>query len=251
MEPNSKSFIEPPPASPFKTAIAVLVGLFVMLAAFAGGAFLAAIFQVTPVGQQSSNFLQWLVIPDPAHVTWYLTRGAGFTAYLLLWLSTAWGVAIPSRILEGKLHGAFTFEFHQFISLLSLVFTGLHIVVLLYDTYSPFSLAQILFPFISDYRPLWIGVGIISFYLMLVVTITFYMRNRIGSRSFRAIHLLSYLGFFGSALHSLLSGSDSSIPAVKLLYAGTVLSVVFLTFYWLIGLVMKKRTAQRPAVAGR
>jgi len=233
-----------------RTVLWILVGLAVMAVAAIGGALLAAFFQVTPAGQQTGSFLQWLLVPDPTHLTWYLTRAAGFTAYLLLWLSTLWGVAIPTRILDGKLHGAFTFEFHQFISLLSIAFTALHVVVLLFDQYTPFSLAQVLIPFTSSYRPLWTGLGIIGLYVMLLVTVTFYLRNRIGSKNFRSIHLLSYLAFFGTALHGLLAGSDTSLPAVRWLYAGSVLSVVFLTTYWLIGVWGKKRMAlnHQPSV---
>jgi predicted ferric reductase len=192
---------------------------------------------------------QWLLAPAGANPTWMITRAAGFVAYLLLWLSTAWGLAVSSRILEGRLHGAYTYDFHQFISLLSIGFLALHLVMLLFDTYTPYSLAQVLVPFLSTYRPLWIAVGILSFYLILLVTITFYIRDRIGQAVFRAIHTVSLLAFVGAAVHGLLAGTDSPLGAVKLMYAGTFLSVVFLTTYWLVLVDQKKKTAQaRPVL---
>lgn len=213
-------------------------GIFIVVMGALGA--LAALFLGrTSAGQQAAVFLGWFLLPDPARAPWYLTRAAGLTAYLLLWLSTLWGLALPAKIFEGKLHGAFTFEFHQFISLLSVGFTLAHIGVLLFDAYLPFSLAQILLPFISDYRPFWTGVGVLSLYIVLLVTITFYLKDKIGLRVFRAIHVTSLLGFFGAALHGLAAGTDSALPAVQWIYAGTTLSVVFLSVYWLAGKILK------------
>ncbi len=190
---------------------------------------------------QGQSLWQWLFAMNSQQTTWYVTRAAGMMAYLLLWLSTAWGLAVPSRILDGLLHGSFTFDFHQFVSLLAIAFLGVHMGVLLIDQYAPFSLTQLIFPFTSDYRPLWVGIGTVSMYMIALVTITFYLRNRIGMKIFRAIHVLSLLGFVGAALHGLMSGTDSPLPMVQVMYAGTFLSVVFLMAYWLIGVATKKR----------
>lgn len=195
----------------------------------------------TPLGTAANSFMVWLLAGDKPQVTWYITRAAGLTAYLLLWLSTAYGLAVPSRILDGMLHGSYTFEFHQFISLLAIGFTILHVVVLMFDQYAPFSLVQVLVPFLSTYRPGWVGVGILGFYIVLLVTITFYIRDRIGMKTFRAIHLLSLLSFVGAAIHGFFAGTDSPLPGVTLMYVVTFLSVVFLTTYWLIGVIAKKR----------
>jgi hypothetical protein len=111
---------------------------------------------------------------------WYVTRAAGLLAYLLLWLSTVWGLAIASKIFDPLLHRAFTFDAHEWLSLLALGFTILHVGVLLGDVYLPFSLAEILIPFVAPYRPFGVGLGIIGFYLTLLVTVTFYLRSRIS-----------------------------------------------------------------------
>lgn len=230
----------------FKAMAWIGAGIFVVAMGFVGAA--AALFMTrTAAGQQLAGFLQWVFAPDAAKTTWYFTRAAGLTAYLLLWLSTFWGLVLPTRFFEGKLHGAFSFEFHQFISLLAIAFTLAHVAVLMFDAYIRFSLAQILIPFLSDYRPLWTGLGGVTLYIVLLVSITFYLKDKIGMRAFRAIHIASLLGFFGAALHGLTAGTDSVLPAVRLLYAGTTLSVVFMTVYWLAGRVIKPRAAVHPA----
>jgi predicted ferric reductase len=174
-------------------------------------------------------------------VTWYLTRAAGLITYLLLWLSTVWGLAIPSKLFSDVLNGEFAFDFHQFISLLSLGFLGLHVFILTGDRYLPYSLAQVLIPFQSPYRPVWVGIGSLAFYLCLLVTVTFYLRKRIGMKTFRAIHYTSLLAYLFAVVHALFAGTDSSMPVTLILYASTFLVVVFLVVYWLVVMGLARR----------
>jgi predicted ferric reductase len=170
---------------------------------------------------------------NSVQIWWYITRAAGLTGYFLLWLSMIWGLAIPSKIVQSLLDSTFTYDFHEYLSLLGIGFVTLHVAVLMLDNYLRFSLAQILIPFIDTYRPLWVGLGVISFYILLLVTVTFYLRRQIGARTFRAIHLLSLVSYLGATLHGLFAGTDSALPITKFLYAGTFLVVIFMTVYWL------------------
>ena len=174
------------------------------------------------------------------NMTWYVIRSAGITAYLLLWLSTVLGLAIPSKALDRHLPGIFTYDFHQTISLLSLGFLALHVFVLLVDNYLPFNIAQIFVPFLSPFKPVWVGIGVISLYLMVLVTVTFYLRKRIGTQAFRTIHYTSLIGYLGATAHSFFAGTDSALPIARLMYAGSFAVVVFLTAYWLVLLLQKK-----------
>lgn len=145
-----------------------------------------------------------------------------------------WGLAIPTKFFERLLSPTFAVDFHEYISLLSIGFIILHVSVLMIDQYLPFSLVQILVPFLSPYQPLWVGLGVLGFYLTLLVTITFYLRKKIGQKKFKAIHTLSLAAYFGVVLHAFFAGSDSSLGAVQLIYLFTLLVVVFLTSYWLV-----------------
>ena len=229
---------------------ALALGL-TLLALFGTAALLLLFLANSPAGESAGQLFTWLLAANTTQVTWYVTRAAGLTAYLLLWLSTAWGLAVSNRILDGQLHGTFTYDFHQFISWLSIGFVVIHIVVLTIDQYLTFSVAQVLIPGLSAYRPLWVAVGIVTLYITLLVTVTFYIRDRIGMKAFRAIHVLSLLGFVGAGVHGLFAGTDSPLPLVKLMYAGTFLSVVFLTVYWVAVLYMRKRKAPALAKAKR
>jgi len=105
------------------------------------------------------------------------------------------------------------------------------VVVLLFDHYLPFSILQILVPFLDTYRPFWVGLGIIRFYILLLVTFTFYLRQKIGTKLFRGIQLLSLVICLGTTLHGLFAGTDSALPITMFLYVGTFLVVVFLSVY--------------------
>jgi sulfoxide reductase heme-binding subunit YedZ len=225
----------------------MLVVLATLGLVFAGSLFLA-----TASGAWVKQNLNWLFAADTVQLWWYVTRAAGIIAYLLLWLSTAWGLAVPTKMLDRLIERWVTFDFHQFISLLAIGFLALHIGVLTLDRYLPYSGLQILVPFLSPYRPLWVGIGVISFYLILLVTVTYYMRGRIGMPAFRGIHMLSLLAYVGATFHGLYSGTDSPLAAMQLLYEVTALVVIFLTVYWLVILYqnrLEKGRTQKQAVA--
>ena len=241
MSQNQLTNPRPMPARPAKAEAIPYGWLMVTFLTFIVGAL--GLYVASPMGTVLRTALSHLFAFDSENFVWYIVRSSGFIAYLLLWLSTAWGLAIPSKIADRFLHGSYTFEFHQFISLLSLGFLALHMVVLLADLYLPYSLAQILVPFLSPYRPLWVGIGVIAFYLTTIVTGTYYLRSQIGMKAFRYIHYTSLIGYLGATAHSFFSGTDSSLPIAQFMYAGTFLVVVFLTVYWLFLVWMGKQPA--------
>jgi sulfoxide reductase heme-binding subunit YedZ len=65
----------------------------------------------------------------------------------------------------------FTYDFQEFVSLLSVAFMLVHVLVLILEPYMPYSLAQILVPFTSSYRLFWVGVGVIAFYIIILVPV--------------------------------------------------------------------------------
>jgi predicted ferric reductase len=230
--------------STWQVLVSILVTLFII-----GLILVGAVAAMTPIGQSLGSYLRFLFALDSVQIWWYVTRASGIIAYLLLWFSTILGLAVTSKYLDGMLDRLFTYDFHEFISLLSVGFTLVHVIVLMLDQYMPYSLAQILVPFISPYRPIWVGVGVIAFYMILLVTITFYMRNRIGTRAFRAIHVLSLAGYIGVTLHGYYSGTDTALPSMQILYDITGLAVLFLTVYWLVMLLQRNAEKRRQAAA--
>jgi len=216
-----------------------------------GGVFTVMFLAITMGGVLGNSSLSSLFSMGTTQLWWFITRAAGLTGYFLIWLSMAWGLAIPSKIVQPLLEGTFTYDFHEHLSLLGLGFILLHIVVLLFDRFLPYNIFQLLIPFTNTYRPFWVGLGILSFYTFLVVTATFYLRSHIGTQAFRSIHLFSFVGYLGATLHGLFAGTDSSLPVTLILYAGTFLVIVFLTVYWLIVRKSEKGAAPSQTVNKR
>ena len=208
----------------------------------------------SPDGSPLGSALASLFATNSVQSWWYVTRAAGLTSYFLLWLSMVWGMAISTKFFHPAVDGSYSYDWHEFLSLLGLGFVLLHVVVLMLDKYLPFNLLQVLIPFIDTYRPLWVGLGIIGFYIFALVTVTFYIRKMIGARLFRGIHLLSLLGYVGATLHGLYAGTDSALTVTQIIYIGTALVVLFLTVYWVVLGVATKRekvVAEQRAAAAR
>ena len=191
------------------------------------------------------NFLSNLFAIDSLQFWWYLTRAAGLMGYFLIWLSTAWGLVVSTKILDPIIERAYAYDFHEYLSWLGLAFVATHVIVLMADKYLPYSLWQVMIPFLSPYRPLWVGIGTIAFYLSLLVTVTFYLKKKIGMAAFRKIHYLSLVSYLGATLHGLYAGTDSVLPIASFLYKGTFLVTLFLTAYLIVLLFFRKQEEEK------
>jgi len=191
------------------------------------------------------NFISNLFAIDSLQFWWYLTRAAGLMGYFLIWLSTAWGLVVSTKILDPIIERGFTYDFHEYLSWLGLSFIAVHVIVLMADKYLPYSIWQVLIPFLSPYRPFWVGIGVIAFYLSLLVTVTFYLKKKIGMELFRKIHYLSLVSYIGATLHGLYAGTDGVLPIANLLYKGTFLVTLFLIVYWIILLYFRKQEEKK------
>ena len=97
------------------------------------------------------------------------------------------------------------------MSLLVIVFLVIHIVTSVLDSFAPISLTAAVIPFVSSYRPLWLGLGTLSFDLILALAITSLIRRRLGYATWRAVHWLAYASWPVAVLHGLGTGSDTKV----------------------------------------
>ncbi len=139
---------------------------------------------------------------------WYLTRSTGAVALVLLTVSLALGV-IDVRRLQSPRWPRFVIDgLHRNASLLALVFLVIHILTSVLDSFAPVSLADAFIPFVGAYRPFWLGLGALSFDLILAVILTSLLRRRVGYRAWRATHWLVYASWPIALLHGFGTGSD-------------------------------------------
>jgi hypothetical protein len=120
---------------------------------------------------------------------------------------------------------------HRNVSLLVLVFLGLHIVTTVVDSFAPISWTDALLPFAGTYRPFWLGLGALSFDLLIALTVTSLLRGRLGYRTWRWVHWTSYGCWPIAVMHGLGTGTDNKLPLFLVVTAGCVGSVVVALWY--------------------
>jgi predicted ferric reductase len=168
---------------------------------------------------------------DGGHTFWYLTRAAGFVAYLLLFASLVLGLLMTSDLVSRWYRRFQVYDLHRFLALFTLGFTLFHVFIVLPDRYIGFSLVDLLVPFASPYRPEFMALGILALALIGLMVGSFYGRRLIGYRTWRWLHYLTFAVFVTAMAHGLGAGSDSSTAWASYLYAGTGLVVFNLTVY--------------------
>lgn len=139
---------------------------------------------------------------------WYLTRSTGAVALVLLTLTVTLGVVDVRRYSTPTWPRFLLDTLHRNASLLALAFVSLHILTSVLDSFAPISLVDAIVPFAGSYRPFWLGLGAVSFDLMLAVIVTSLLRRHVGHQAWRAVHWLSYASWPVALLHGFGTGSD-------------------------------------------
>jgi sulfoxide reductase heme-binding subunit YedZ len=171
------------------------------------------------------------VAANQESLPWYATRLLGFLAYGALVASVIYGLLLSTGILDAIAHRAVSFTLHQELSAIAIGLTALHGAVLSLDMFVPQSVAELLIPFAGPYRPEWVGVGQLGFYLMVLVYGSFYVRRRIGQRGWRLLHYTTLLAFVGATAHGLMAGTDTPAGWAFWSYTISSVAVAFLLIY--------------------
>jgi ferric reductase like protein len=182
---------------------------------------------------------------------WFLARGTGVVALLLLTGSVVLGVLGSVRFDAGPRWPRFTIDaLHRDVSLLVVVFLVLHVLVSVLDSFAPVALLDAVIPFRSAYRPFWMGLGALSFDLLLALVITSLMRRRLGYRSWRAIHWLAYASWPIAVFHGLGTGSDTMSWWMLALTGACVAAVLLAVFARIASSDSQAPEWLRPSVLG-
>lgn len=156
---------------------------------------------------------------------WFATRGSGTVALLALTATVVLGIAGAKRLESIRLPRFVVAGLHRNLTLIALAVLAVHIGTSVADTYAPVGLKDAMIPFLSAYRPFWLGLGALAFDLLLVLTITSLARRRIGFRRWRLMHWLAYAAWPVALLHALGTGSDPRAGWMRLVALLSLLAV--------------------------
>ncbi len=170
------------------------------------------------------------MIPSAAVATstsplWFATRATGLTALVLLTGTVVLGIVTSVRFSSPAWPRFVTLSVHRSLSLLTITFTGLHVLTTVTDPFASIGPLSAVIPFTSGYRRLWLGLGAVAFDLLLAVLVTSLLRTRVGPRWWRAVHWASYACWPVALVHGLGTGTDGAARWVLALTAVCALSV--------------------------
>jgi sulfoxide reductase heme-binding subunit YedZ len=148
---------------------------------------------------------------------------------LLLTAVVVLGIATTTRR-EGQIWPRFlSARLHRNVSLLALVFLELHIATAVLDPFAHLGLRDAVIPFVSNYRPLWLGLGVVAAELVMALAITSALRSRITYRVWRTLHWIAYACWPLALLHGVGTGSDvrtSWLTVLDIVCVGAVFSAL-------------------------
>ncbi|MER7187415.1 ferric reductase-like transmembrane domain-containing protein [Streptomyces hyaluromycini] len=157
---------------------------------------------------------------------WYANRATGAVCLVLFTVVVLLGIAVRLRTRLPGLPRFGTMSLHRTLSLSATAFLALHITTAVVDGYVSISPLDALVPFVSDYQPLWLGLGTVAFDLMLAVLVTSLLRDRLGHRTWRAVHWLAYASWPVALVHGIGIGTDAGTDWMTWLTVACVATVV-------------------------
>jgi methionine sulfoxide reductase heme-binding subunit len=157
---------------------------------------------------------------------WILARASGLLAYALVTSSVLAGLVLKARPFGAELKAAVVVDLHRFLAVLALGFIAIHASALVLDSTVRVSVAALFVPGLVPYRPLWSSLGVLGAELMLLVYASSALRRRIGARTWRRLHWLTYAVFALATVHGLAAGTDGGRPWALALYGGAVGAVI-------------------------
>ena len=210
-------------------ATGLLIGL-VLLALFAAvAARLGLVVAATPT------------IAGPA--PWTTARAFGVTALLAVTADVVFGLLVSTGVADPLIPRARAVDVHRWLSSVALTLTAGHVLALMTDRFVRFDALDVVVPFVSSYRPAAVALGVFAAYGAVVVHVSFALRRRIGTKSWRRLHFVSFAVFVTAIAHGLAAGSDSDLRGLQAFYAWSAITVGVLVLYR----VLRARRAREPS----
>lgn len=162
---------------------------------------------------------------------WYVTRGLGLVALIVLTGTVVLGIVTSIRWTDDETPGFVSADMHRNLSLIAIALVLLHIVTTVLDPFAGISVRDVLIPFAAKYRPIWLGLGVVAFEVMVAIIVTSLLRDRIGPRVWRFIHWAAYASWPLAVVHGMGTGSDSRSPWMIAVVVWAIVAVLVALFF--------------------
>jgi predicted ferric reductase len=168
-------------------------------------------------------------------VLWYASRATGVVALLLMTAVVLLGLMVTR---QGRLPGLPGFAvtgLHRNLSLIAVVFVGVHVLTAVADSYVNIPLTAAVVPLASPYERLWVGLGAVSLDITIAVVVTSLLRRHLSRGLWRAVHLLAYLSWPVAWLHSVSSDTRGMLHGWQFVLSAACALVVVVAVGWRLG----------------
>lgn len=159
---------------------------------------------------------------------WYVSRMSGLVAFVLLYLSILLGLTIRIPFLGKFFAPLYAMQAHCWIALQATIFAFLHGISLVFDKFLDFRLVDVFVPFVSSFEKGLIAVGVIGFYLMIILVATSYGKKYMSHKLWRAVHFLSIILYAFVVAHAYYLGTDMNNVIIKNVFVYSNLVLVLL-----------------------
>ncbi len=178
---------------------------------------------------------------------WYTTRATGMVTLILFTMVVSLGTLVANRI-GGTIVGRFEInELHRSLTMVAMTFLAIHILTTVLDSYVPTGLISVVIPMTSQYKRVAVGIGAISFDLILAVWTSSLLKLRIPNTTWRFIHWFSWLGFNTALVHGIMTGTDSRKGIGLIVVIACALTVLIAALWRFFG--RPTRAAGRTALS--
>lgn len=150
---------------------------------------------------------------------WYVTRASGLIAGVCLIIMMLSGVGLVTGHTFRFLEPLTAWATHRALGITFAIAVVVHVVMLLFDHFVPFSIPEIFVPWLSQYKPvtlfgvnvgsLWVALGVLALYLSILIVLTSLFWIDKKQKTWKVSHLLSYLVVVFVFFHALFLGTDT------------------------------------------
>ena len=165
-------------------------------------------------------------------------------AGILLVASLVWGVLISTRALKPIDRPAWLLAMHRWFSALACVLIVLHLLALVADNFVHFGWKELFIPGASAWKTTPVALGVVAFWLVVVVQATSMLQRRMPRHVWKAVHYLAYAAVWLTSLHGALAGTDATNSWYRFV-------ALFLTFIAIMAAIIRVVVGTTRAQAAR
>lgn len=180
---------------------------------------------------------------------WYISRVSALLGFFLMYASIFLVLTIRISWLRKIFAPALALNAHGWLALQATILAFVHGTILIFDKFIGMSLKGVLIPFASSYEPLFVGLGTVAFYLMVLLVATSYARKYMSFKIWRAIHFLNIVLYFSSIAHAMYLGTDLQGGILRDIFIFANILLIVMMFFNMFVKIRQNIAAKKAAVS--